>query len=82
MAPTVKSESTPSHNMAGFHGIYNFRDQFWVGEGARIHGTLPHMTLNISQDLAHDMAAIPDSRAVSTDILHLPARVVVAAGDV
>jgi hypothetical protein len=60
VTPTVSREPTTSPHVAGFHGIFNFHDQFWTTEGSRIHGSLPHMTLNISQDLAQDMTRMPD----------------------
>lgn len=35
----------------GYHGLYNFKHHFWAVKASRIFGPLPHMTLNISQDL-------------------------------
>lgn len=39
----------------GYAGLYNFRHHFWVAPGSRVYGPAPHMTLNLSQDLCHDL---------------------------
>jgi hypothetical protein len=49
-----RTDSDAPH-VPGYHGIYNFRDQFWVTTGSRIPAPLAHMTLNIGQDLAEDL---------------------------
>lgn len=40
------------HEVQGYSGLYNFRHRFWVAKGSRLYGPIPHLTLNISQDLA------------------------------
>jgi hypothetical protein len=39
----------------GYYGLYNFRHHFWVAAGSRVYPPIPHLGLNISQDLAHDL---------------------------
>ena len=39
----------------GYHGLYNFRHHFWAVKGSRIFGPIPHVTLNISQNLSVDV---------------------------
>jgi hypothetical protein len=36
----------------GYGGIRNFTEHFWVVKGSRVYPPVPHITLNISQDLA------------------------------
>ncbi len=43
------------HRVPGYHGRYNFREPFWVAKGSRLYPPVPHLTLNISQDLAADI---------------------------
>lgn len=38
----------------GYDGILNFVEHFWVVKGSRVYPPVPHITLNISQDLAAD----------------------------
>jgi hypothetical protein len=38
----------------GYDGILNFMEHFWVVKGSRVYPPVPHITLNISQDLAAD----------------------------
>lgn len=40
------------HWVEGYTGLYNFRHHFWVAKGSRLYGPMPHLTLNISQDLS------------------------------
>jgi hypothetical protein len=42
------------HRVPGYNGRYNFRHPFWVVKNSRIYPPVPHIALNISQDLAHD----------------------------
>lgn len=42
-------------HVAGYHGLYNFRHHFWAVKGSRVFGPMPHVTLNISQDLRIDL---------------------------
>jgi hypothetical protein len=43
------------HHVRGYTGLYNFRHHFWVAPGSRLYGPAPHMTLNLSQDISHDL---------------------------
>jgi hypothetical protein len=43
------------HRVPGYEGRYNFRHPFWVVKNSRIYPPVPHIALNISQDLAHDL---------------------------
>jgi hypothetical protein len=45
----------------GYYGRYNFRHALWVVKQSRIYPPVPHLTLNISQDLAADLAGIQTS---------------------
>ena len=45
------------HNVQGYRGLYNFRHHFWVVKSSRLYPPVPHIGLNIAQDLAHDLAA-------------------------
>jgi hypothetical protein len=36
----------------GYNGMRNFMEHFWVVKGSRVYPPVPHITLNISQDLA------------------------------
>lgn len=36
----------------GYGGLRNFTEPFWVVKGSRVYPPVPHITLNISQDLA------------------------------
>lgn len=42
------------HDAPGYDGLLNFDVHFWVVKGARIYPPVPHITLNISQDLSGD----------------------------
>jgi hypothetical protein len=39
------------HEIQGYAGLYNFRHHFWASKGSRLYGPIPHLTMNISQDL-------------------------------
>jgi hypothetical protein len=43
------------NRVAGYYGRYNFDHPFWVVENSRMYPPVPHMVLNQSQDLAHDV---------------------------
>lgn len=43
------------HCVPGYQGRYNFHRPFWVAKGSRLYPPMPHMDLNISQDLAVDL---------------------------
>jgi hypothetical protein len=40
----------------GYQGRYNFRQPFWVAKGSRIYPSVPHISLNDSQNLAWNLA--------------------------
>src|SRR2546426_7916345 len=44
------------HRVPGYEGRYNFRQPFWVAKGSRLYPPVPHISLNISQDLSRDLA--------------------------
>ena len=46
------------HRVPGYQGRYNFRHPFWVAKGSRLYPPVPHIGLNISQDLAADLRAM------------------------
>ncbi len=43
------------HRVPGYQGRYNFVHPFWVTKGSRLYPPVPHITLNHSQNLAHDV---------------------------
>jgi hypothetical protein len=43
------------HELPGYTGLFNLHRAFWVEAGSRIYPPLPQITLNISQDLAHNL---------------------------
>jgi hypothetical protein len=43
------------HRVPGYQGRYNFRQPFWAAKGSRLYPPVPHLGLNISQNLAYDM---------------------------
>ncbi|MGE0743280.1 MAG: hypothetical protein AB7O98_18240 [Hyphomonadaceae bacterium] len=45
------------HNLEGYAGYFNLSQPFWLEAGSRIYPPVPHITLNISQDLASDIRA-------------------------
>lgn len=47
----------------GYSGVLGFRHSFWVGPGSRLYSTVPHPTLNRSQDLALDVKRASAGRA-------------------
>jgi hypothetical protein len=49
-------------HVPGYQGLYNFRHHFWVAHGSRVYGPKPHMTLNISQNLAVDLDSASSAR--------------------
>ena len=57
--PTVRLEADKLDKVWGYAGVYNFRHPFWVAKGSRLYGPMPHMTLNQSQDLSHELGALP-----------------------
>ncbi len=43
------------HRVLGYRGTYNFQHPFWVAKGSRLYPPVPHISLNISQDLSSDL---------------------------
>ena len=43
------------HMLPGYSGLFNLRRAFWCATGSRIYPPFPHVTLNISQDLASNL---------------------------
>jgi hypothetical protein len=50
-------------HVQGYEGLYNFRHSFWVTAGSRLYGPMPHLTLNMAQDLGDDIARAVSARA-------------------
>jgi hypothetical protein len=46
----------PFGRVEGYRGLYNFRQHFWVAKGSRCYPPVPHIGLNISQDLSSDLS--------------------------
>src|SRR5262249_10464193 len=44
--------------VSGFEGIYNFVHHFWAATGSRVYPPLPHLTINLGQDLSSDWEQI------------------------
>lgn len=61
VAPSPKLDADQWHRVPGYQGRYNFRHAFWVTKGSRVYPPAPHIGLNISQDLAHDLGRILES---------------------
>lgn len=55
--PTVSLGADKWHNLPGYRGLYNFRHHFWVAKTSRLYPPVPHIGLNIAQDLAHDLVS-------------------------
>jgi hypothetical protein len=49
--PSFSLAPDESHRVMGFKGRYNFRHPFWVVKGSRLYPPMPHIGLNIRQDL-------------------------------
>jgi hypothetical protein len=43
------------HEVQGYAGTYNFQHHFWAAKGSRLYPPVPHLSLNISQNLAADL---------------------------
>lgn len=58
--PPSSSTLTPDqwHRVTGYYGRYNLRQPFWVAKGSRLYPPVPSITLNISQDLSHDLSSL------------------------
>jgi hypothetical protein len=55
--PTFSLVPDEWHRVMGYQGRYNFQHPFWVVKGSRLYPPVPHIGLNISQDLAGDLAS-------------------------
>lgn len=73
------------HDAPGYDGLLNFEVHFWVVKGARIYPPVPHITLNISQDLAADCTQFVEHgsgyelvRLLSSDERHIGERIFTA----
>jgi hypothetical protein len=56
--PACDAEPLPQdewHRVSGYQGRYNFRHPFWAAKGSRVYPPVPHVGLNISQDLAPNL---------------------------
>jgi hypothetical protein len=53
--PQVELHPDQRRRVPGYEGRYNFRHAFWVVRGSRLYPPIPHLGLNISQDLALDV---------------------------
>lgn len=69
----------------GYDGLLNFEEHFWVVKGARIYPPVPHITLNMSQDLAADYTQFFEhasgrqlDRLLSNDQRHIGERIFTA----
>lgn len=49
----------PFGQIPGYQGLYNLREMFWVAAGSRIYGSLPHIGINLSQNLASEFGSHP-----------------------
>jgi len=54
-SPTPPLTQDEWHRVIGYQGRYNFRHPFWVARGSRLYPPVPHIGLNISQDLASNL---------------------------
>jgi hypothetical protein len=63
------------HRVPGYQGRYNFRHPFWLAKGSRLYPPVPHIGLNISQDLAWDLGrcfAEPSRHHLLPELLQQP----------
>lgn len=60
--PLTDLETDNHGNIDGYKGLYNFRHYFWAAKGSRLYGPMPHMTLNLSQDLYYDCTRASEKR--------------------
>jgi hypothetical protein len=58
----LEPEADQRGEIDGFSGVYNFAHHFWVTKGSRLYGPIPHLTLNLSQNLCWDIMQATDSR--------------------
>ena len=69
----------------GYDGMLNFMEHFWAVKGSRVYPPVPHITLNISQDLAADCGEFLRggtgyelARLVTDDARHIGERLFIA----
>lgn len=55
--PDFSFDADDWHRVMGYEGRYNFRHPFWVVKGSRLYPPVPHIGLNIGQDLAGDLTS-------------------------
>jgi len=58
----INIEDETTEKVSGYEGMFNFSLFFWVSKGSRVYGPLPHMTLNISQDLSSDINSVENNK--------------------
>ena len=71
----------------GYDGMLNLKEAFWIVNGSRIYPPVPHITLNISQDLAANCGQFLEGgsgeqllRLLTDDRRHIGERVFTAIG--
>ena len=76
-----------NHHAPGYDGMLNLKEAFWVVNGSRIYPPVPHITLNISQDLVADCGQFLEGgsgdqllRLLTDDRRHIGERVFTAIG--
>lgn len=55
VGPEDVLEKDHREEVEGYKGLYNFKHHFWVTKGSRLYPPVPHIGLNISQDMAADL---------------------------
>jgi hypothetical protein len=55
VGPENVLEKDHREEVEGYKGLYNFKHNFWVTKGSRLYPPVPHIGLNISQDMAADL---------------------------
>lgn len=56
ISPDYIQKKDARGEIIGFSGLLDFKHFFWVSKGSRIYGPKPHISLNIAQDLEHDIS--------------------------
>ena len=59
----VTTEERETGFLDGYDGLIGLRHPFWAIPGSRLYATIPHPTLNLSQDLASDLERARSARA-------------------
>lgn len=55
IGPENLLEKDHREEVEGYRGLYNFKHHFWVTKGSRLYPPIPHIGLNIAQDMAADL---------------------------